>query len=325
MYRVTGQHVRAGPDRLVHAGKSEGKTLQAAAEQCRMVLCQRTALLPEAGKAPKRYQPTRPKGGAIMDVTPSWKTRRITLLNAWRQQAYSRSLTQPTISVMVFAFLVSVAFGDDLFHPRWRDANRSQVALWDDWFEGQTLPVPPNHWHCTPAGLASPLVQIPSSSMYRASYEGRQGVIKLDADDDLVINLDDYSDGLEKIVRFQITWHMITNPVPNFLRGVDVWAWNEDDEYLEGYDGRRRTPTLVAEKVHEQGWITQAFDLKIHPNPDREAIGLKFNSYSDVYVDQLVVDTICPEPGSSAGFALVAVALMRSRRFRGKALVGRQG
>ncbi|GAG25684.1 unnamed protein product, partial [marine sediment metagenome] len=147
-----------------------------------------------------------------------------------------------------------------------------------------------------------------NAAMLRLEQFGRDWVVEVHIDDDLIFHLDNYDiANEEKWVRVQITyWPQAAPP-----SGFNVWT-----------DQGGPVPVPAAEAGsydHTDGWVTKAYDFILEPNPDWEDIGLKFefspNPMPSAYVDQVVIDTWCvPEPGTLGLLLLGGLALLNRRR-----------
>ncbi|MBN1490375.1 MAG: PEP-CTERM sorting domain-containing protein [Phycisphaerae bacterium] len=178
----------------------------------------------------------------------------------------------------------------------------------------------------------------------------RQGVLAIpleNAADTVIFQLPNYADdlnpGAEKLVRIQITyqWNPLGHPIDHggvitYYNEVDawwdVWAYDANPDGIpvlpmSGWNDTLIKPDLI-ERVftgteYQAGWRTDVLEFKIDPNPNWEEFGLKLKrnlSYStgwtDIggWVDQVVIDTICPEPTTLVLAALGGTALIRRRR-----------
>jgi hypothetical protein len=106
----------------------------------------------------------------------------------------------------------------------------------------------------------------------------------------------------------------------------DVWAYlNDGSVPMPGWNDRGVPAALVGQSHSggwtSAGWRTDAYEFIIEPNPRWEKIGLKFRRMGvegpfevGAYIDQVVIDTICPEPASLALLAFGGLALLRRRR-----------
>lgn len=210
-------------------------------------------------------------------------------------------MSKVKVTLMLSAVLMLVvgpAMADDLFPPDWRGEPNSQTAEWDTWLTcGE-----PDDWISNP-----PEIGMPSGEWGNRhdEFAGRFGVLDIGADDEVKFDLDNYNNNNpEKLIRIQITFNAIEGGRPI---AVDICVNNEpDDMYV---------PLAPVETHdHGMGWVTEAYDIVLMPNPESETIGLKFASYP-AFVDQVVIDTICiPEPATMGLLVLGGIGVLMRRR-----------
>jgi hypothetical protein len=69
--------------------------------------------------------------------------------------------------------------------------------------------------------------------------------------------------------------------------------------------------------LHGDGWRTDVVDIVLPFNPMSETLEIwwaQANPLGPVYVDQVVIDTICPEPATVSLLILGGIVVLRRRR-----------
>jgi len=213
---------------------------------------------------------------------------------------------------------VGPARGDDIRPPVWRGSDSTTMSIFDDWPGDENL-YEPDTFVQVPA---SPLLYVAEAEVdgaaasVLASYQGRDNVLEMSKDALLVFFLDNFDQyNPRKIVQMQVTYHN---------SGCAPW-WLYVDYFWDGDDDDFNTPLFelsdLAEYDQGDGWKTLVFSFFIEPNPWEEEVALKFYDFGATekltcYVDQVVIDTICPEPGTMGLLAIGGVALIGRRRRR---------
>jgi len=195
-----------------------------------------------------------------------------------------------------------VLVADDFNPPWWRDntdpqGNRSTYQKWE--FDTDLVNAIANDYVNPPADTAGypPLAAIAPLGEYEENLDGRTGVWPLSGIIDLFLY--NYSNGPEKKVWVQLTW------MPQD---------QGDIPFVNGFSSEQPIPVdgqLLGERSAGDGWIYSKYLVVLHPNPEFETIRIEGN----IYVDEVVVDTICPEPSTMLllGTA-IPLALTRRRR-----------
>lgn len=127
----------------------------------------------------------------------------------------------------------------------------------------------------------------------------RQGIWPLSGEIDVYIPNAPYAP--EKLIWIQLTWKA-GNEVNPYLPDEPMVGVTPFDKIIIS-----RTDTLV-----DCGWTHSIFVIDMWPNPIGEWITIK----GDILVDELVIDTICPEPATIALLGLGGLALHGIRRKR---------
>jgi len=214
------------------------------------------------------------------------------------------------------AFLASPAFADDFAPPIWRQGDLwmstyqewqfsqppiggegiilPEVWTWDPLFMHYELGQDPQHlqYDQTIAVIAPPLTWEDDGVIVNNSQVDN-GIIQLE-----IWNIIDFMP--TKVIRVQITggW----DPANPIQVGFDSGWDNEDDDDLE----------VLLKNPVDYGPGQMYRDLQIWPNPDWEILTVTMTPGS--MIDQIVVDTLSPEPGTMAMLAIGGVALLRRRR-----------
>ena len=227
--------------------------------------------------------------------------------------------TKAILAVSLFlGFMVAPARGDDLNPPPWRvwpDVNTT-LGRWE--FPTGDNPAIPQEL-VNPFGPTT-LTFNDLNSVWEPDWLGRFGVWMLSGE--FWIDIENHDEPLlHKDIWIQITWTPWEDPGPweLFFPGVRVEVG--DDTY----------PGMIVHETYDGPWIRSTYWIRIYPNPTAEVIHV----WGDVYVDEVVVDTIChdgippidPQPGiaipavSDWGFAVMMLLVLAAgtivfRRFR---------
>jgi hypothetical protein len=193
------------------------------------------------------------------------------------------------------AFSAGSAFADDVVPPAWRGQPGTTFGQWE--FSTPDMNPPPEPGFLYPWGLPTISIQPSFMGTWQPEYNGKQGVWPLAG--------------------------LITTTIPNrplALDFKDIWVqltWTPVGPYSRPVveESRFGVPaTVVAETPLPNGWYNTAFLIHLTPNPDWETVKVS----GSVYVDEMVIDTICaPEPASLALLAAGALVILRRRRVAG--------
>ena len=200
-------------------------------------------------------------------------------------------------------FIVSTVEADDVIIPSWRGQDRTVKVVWDYW--GSNGDGPRFLWQtessagfeANPGGF-NPLTQRAyaylNNNVSILDNLGRTNVLEVHPGGYLSFGLPDYNDGAQKLVLVQVTWHTaLAAPMYFEIGGLPgepnqlPWSW----------------PNLIQAVVlnavdHNDGWITCQYGWIMEPNPSYEGFRILFSRWLGddytAYVDQVVIDTICP-------------------------------
>lgn len=192
------------------------------------------------------------------------------------------------------------ALADDLYTPDWRGEPTATYQHWS--FDAQW----PDYDYIVPETYTNPYgepyINATQWEAWYDVYEGRQGVAYVDYYDYFEMYIPNHDmDWPDKFIYLQVTYH------PSGLTP-------EPDVYLPS--GDQETVTLQDHQVLADGWIWDLWYIHIWPNPDLEEIDFYGGPSGDpgLYIDQIVIDTICiPEPGSLGLLLLGGLAWLRRR------------
>ncbi len=191
----------------------------------------------------------------------------------------SARLIRVLASMILVAALCACSAADDIHPPLWRAQPGTTYARWE--FSTPDLNPLPDEF-VNPNG--TPATEIFPGHDWLHEYGGRFGVWPLSGL--IVVDIPNFPPpNPHKVVWVQVTW---SSPSP--------YAEPDVDELLFGRAGEliRRKPLPPDQDIQ---WWHDTYRLTIVPNPPREVIRLQ----GAIWVDELVIDTICvPEPSSLA-------------------------
>ncbi|MDP6635760.1 MAG: hypothetical protein QGG42_12735 [Phycisphaerae bacterium] len=204
---------------------------------------------------------------------------------------------------------------DDIAPPWWRDgtpkygADRRTIQQWE-FGTANTIPIAEPGYVIPPASLAPQAGISPGGDWIDDDPDSaRQGIWPLSDDEasgliDLFIA--NYPDGPEKKIWVQLTWKPQTHiPVPPELGSPQISATTSSSIIPVN-------AVLHSEDPLDEDWIHSRYLIVVQPNPLFETIRIS----GDILVDEVVVDTICPEPASLLLLG-VAVPFILRRKNRG--------
>ena len=201
------------------------------------------------------------------------------------------------LTVLCFG-LIGVGVADDSTPPEWRKTAAPDGEEWFKTFNQWEFEEPPPE---EPETDELPNVLFPEETdqtFWEQTYNGRQGVWRLDSVD-ITFQVPEHAGPGEKLVHIQVTY---------FPTDISVPAVVVVGGLLEGG---------IQTKDAENGWKHQITDWRNDKEcPDLDVIGVTAPDGSVIYVDEVVIDTLCitTKGGGLFGFwelfALVAVLML---------------
>lgn len=214
------------------------------------------------------------------------------------------------VTLVLVLGLVGPVLADDLIQPDWRytpntvfahfgfdsPANADGQYIAEDFWQLVTFEDP---WIDTYYGDAD----------WYDDFEGRQGVLGPWGGDVVQLHLDNYNCyNPVKYMYLQVTWW------------TDGFTGDQPlPEVFDAYSSHGDVTWSDAVLTHEDdlggGWMYNRWYIEMWPNPEWEWVNFYAANNGDMYIDQIVVDTLCiPAPGALA--LLGAAGLVRARRRR---------
>jgi hypothetical protein len=201
------------------------------------------------------------------------------------------------------ALFAASAFADNLVPPlRWDRGDPG--STWQEWeFLSDTTYAVPDAY-VNPYG--DPFALIADHAWIPVDVSGRQGIFSLSGLMAFYVP-NGWPNPEPKLVHVQVTWR-VTDPPYNPPADQPAPL-----TYLADQNGVRYDMTQDGELDLGNGWKLTVFDGEIPFNPPWEIIGLA----GDIDVDQVVIDTFCPEPqtyGLLTGLGLLGFGVWRRMR-----------
>jgi hypothetical protein len=210
------------------------------------------------------------------------------------------NLSCTLIAALAAAVLCTPALALDIDPPEWRGADRTTMQAWEFGTAGTQAG---GTWYAFPDVYVTPLQQslaaiVPGPGMeWQEELNGRRGVWPLSGEINLPIwNFEDPL--IMKRVWIQMTWQpQRAGMVPEIV--VEAPATFQV-----------REARIVGEQDLGDGWTHTAYEALIWPNPPQETVRI----FGEINVDELVIDTICPEPASLSVLAIGGLLVLARRR-----------
>ena len=206
---------------------------------------------------------------------------------------------------MVATLLVPAALADDLNPPDWRGDPGSTFQHWT--FDAQPEEMSAIVPDIDQNPFGDPLIidNEANDSEWLDTFEGRQGVWNAYWDFWIDLPNDPEPRPLKEIL-VQFTYYY-----------DDPTGWDNGRPIIDDVFVTAGTAEVGVVEEYELGdnWYYSQWHIRIEPNPDFESLHvIADDDYSELYFDQIVIDTICiPEPASLSLLGLAAVALLRRR------------
>ena len=225
-----------------------------------------------------------------------------------------RSFVIPA-AIALLALTTGGVLADDFAPPEWRDNTNPEVnrSTWQQWEfrnsdDGNIIPVVPDAYVnplFDPANpfdpvLGAAILHTPGND-WMSEHEGRIGVWPLGGGGMMTILIPNYpgNPGPGKEIRVQLTWTPLDPQDPG-----DVPV----------FDGFGEAPHLIPINLEstnhwdaEGVWVHTLAVLTFETNPLSEMI----NITGDILVDEVVIDTICPEPATMLLLGLAAPFVLK--------------
>jgi hypothetical protein len=214
-----------------------------------------------------------------------------------------------TICLVCVLSTASIVLADNIIPPSWRGQPGTVTAEWDNW-EGYSYMMYPDAWTSNPQLSSTPNAHAYNGASLLPTFNGRTNVIELTGDRQIDFWLPNFDNkNPYKDVWIQVTYFATPN------------QWSSVDASVFPYSAEISEPVLITEYPHGDGWFTDVWNLQIYPNPASEFIYVNFTnglygiepSYP-AYLDQVVIDTICPEPTTICLLGLGALSLIRRKK-----------
>jgi hypothetical protein len=193
----------------------------------------------------------------------------------------------------------SVYINSDLNPPSWRGQDGSTFARWEFSTDVTTTPI----WDdgLNPYGRTSLEVFPVPGHDWIQELDGAIGVWPLSGR--IEVSIDNRkTEGPEKWIQIQLIWKekwSVTTPSVSITDDKNVTMANI-------------VPTISIPLTDRPSWTYSVYDVKWQGNPFWEKIDI----HNDIYVDALVIDTICiPEPSTYCILAAGAVFFYRIRKW----------
>ena len=194
--------------------------------------------------------------------------------------------------VLCFVAASTCALGDDLLPPEWRGAPNSTMQAWE--FSTDANPATPDvisNAYGTPVATVYGEFNFPNRDTFWVNETtfDHQGVwcvggaMSLEIPNDPVLRP-------QKKIRVQITYDGGTT-TPEPAPWLNVFA-TDGAQVVES--------ELVQQIILDNYYVHDTYDIVLQPNPSEETIWIS-PYYCHVYIDEVVVDTICcdvPEPST---------------------------
>ena len=173
--------------------------------------------------------------------------------------------------------LIGVSFADDSSPPEWRTMEAPEGEQWfktsEEWEFDDPPPEDPDTEE--PPNVVFP--ELTDRTFWDSTYNGRRGVWRLDDGANITFQMPEHAGPGEKQVHVQVTFYPTDTSVPEV---VVVGALPEG-------------PTQIVDA--ENGWKHEITDWRVAGDecPALDIIGVSAPDGSVIYVDEVVIDTLC--------------------------------
>jgi hypothetical protein len=203
--------------------------------------------------------------------------------------------------VLGLILIVNSAWAEDYNPPPWRDGDLTTRSVWE-FTDGSFELVAPDVFAANPGVSSLPTFSIdndPPSTVWVPSHQGATGVWRLESPGDITIDIENYD---------------IHNPIKEIWIQMTYQALGDGQPFIVTNPMWSEEPT-TSDPADNGNFLNLTFHLTLEPNPARETIWIQPLDCT-LYIDEIVVDTICtvPEPATICLFGLGALALLRKRK-----------
>jgi hypothetical protein len=205
--------------------------------------------------------------------------------------------------VVGVVFSVGSVWAEDYNPPPWRDGGNTTFSGWG-FDDGSFELVPPDWFNANPGVSQMPTFSIendPPNTSWVASHQGASGVWRLESPSNITIDIENYD---------------LPNPIKEIWMQITYQAIGDGEPFIvtnPGWSSLTTSDVQVSEGSPD--FLNVTYHIIIEPNPLRETIWIQPLDCT-LYIDQIVIDTICtvPEPATICLFGLGALALLRKRK-----------
>ena len=204
----------------------------------------------------------------------------------------------------IAALTLNSALAEDYNPPTWRGDPGTTRQQWEfttfDGTPGSYNLVPPDLFSSNPAIDAGTFSvdYDPPDTDWVPLWQGATGVWRVESPGNITLELPNFDDD---------------NPLKEIWMQITFAAENDEDPWVST-SPVYTPPITVTDKVANGDYWNVTYHITIEPNPASETIWIQPVGCT-LYVDQIVVDTICtPEPASVMLLGLGAIGLLRRRK-----------